>query len=60
MATKRQRLAQATQGGEPTLSLPAFAATAPSAAAAASAAAGWCASVAECYLVYCYLCRTGV
>jgi len=57
MATKRQRLAQATIGGEPTLSLPAFVSTAPETSGAS--AAGRAASLADCYLVYVYLCRTG-
>ena len=57
MATKRQRLAQATIGGEPTLSLPAFVSTAPEGSGAS--AAGRAASLADCYLVYVYLCRTG-
>jgi hypothetical protein len=57
MATKKQRMAQRTSGGEPLLSLSSFSATIP--ADASPASAGWCASVPECYLVYCYLCRTG-
>lgn len=56
MSTKKQRLAQRTAGGEPSLSLPAFAAAMP---ASALPSAGACASVPDCYLVYCYLCRTG-
>ena len=56
MSTKKQRLAQRTAGGEPSLSLPAFAAAMP---AGALPSAGACASVPDCYLVYCYLCRTG-
>ena len=57
MSTKKQRLAQRTAGGEPSLSLPAFAAAMP--AGALQPSAGACASVPDCYLVYCYLCRTG-
>ena len=57
MATKKQRMAQRTFGGEPLLSLPSFAASMP--AGASPDSPGWCASVPECYLAYCYLCRTG-
>ena len=57
MATKKQRMALRTSGGEPLLNLPSFVASMP--AGASPASAGACASVPECYLVYCYLCRTG-
>ena len=57
MSTKKQRLAQRTAGGEPSLSLPAFAAAMPAGALPSASAY---ASVPDCYLVYCYLCRTGV
>ena len=62
MATKRQRMAIVTVTGEPKLSMPQFLATLPPAAAAAAVAdthATRLASDAECYLAYCYLCRTG-
>ena len=61
MSTKRQRLAQQTQGGEPTLSLLDFRAAAARTEvdAAAASHAGACATLEECYLAYCYLCRTG-
>jgi len=61
MSTKRKRLEEqlliepATHDVE--LTLRRFVETAPKGSAADSS--GRCASLAECYLVYCYLCRTG-
>jgi hypothetical protein len=59
MATKRQRMAIVTVTGEPKLSMPQFLATLP-AAAEGTHTTSRLASDAECYLAYCYLCRTGV
>jgi hypothetical protein len=61
MSSKRKRLEEqllvAPVAHEVDLTLPSFVAAAPP--ADASTAAGRCASLSECYLVYCYLCRTG-
>ena len=61
MSSKRKRLEEqllvAPVAHEVDVTLPAFVASAPK--ADASNVEGRCASLSECYLVYCYLCRTG-
>ena len=58
MATKRQRMAIVTVTGEPKLSLPQFLGTLPAVGGGGQDGRSL-ASDAECYLAYCYLCRTG-